>query len=58
MVDRSKQFEASRKLSPLLISHSALLPVSIAALLPLIVAGATQLPLKELIHIAKRLILL
>ncbi len=58
MVDPSKQFEASRKLSPFLISRSALLPVSIAALLPLILAGVTQLPLKELIHIAKRLILL
>ncbi len=58
VIDPSKQFEAARKLSPLLISRTALLPVSIAALLPLVAAGATQLPLKELLHIVKRLILL
>ena len=58
VADPSKQFEASRKLPTILISRSALLPVSVAALLPLIAAGATQLPIKDLVGIAKRLLLL
>lgn len=35
----------------------ALLPVSAAALLPLLAAGATQLPFKELLKVVKRLLL-
>lgn len=56
--DPSKTFAAVGKLSTFLVSRSALLPISAAALLPLVAAGATQLPIKELLHIVKRLLLL
>jgi hypothetical protein len=56
--DPAKEFESTRKLSPLLFSRSALLPVSAAALIPLIAAGATLLPFKQLLSIAKKLVLL
>ena len=55
--DPSKEFAAARKLSTFVFSRKALLPVSAAALLPLMVAGATQLPLKELFKVMKRLLL-
>lgn len=55
--DPSKTFVATKKLSTFLIDRSALLPVSAAALLPLMVAGATQLPIKELFKVVKRLLL-
>lgn len=56
--DPSKMFEAARKLSVFLVDRTALLPVSAAAILPLIAAGATQLPIKDLLKIMKRLLLL
>jgi hypothetical protein len=56
--DPSKIFAAAQKCSTLPFSREAWLPISVAALVPLIVAGATQLPIKELIKVAKRLLLL
>jgi hypothetical protein len=56
--DPSKIFGAAQKCSTLPFSREAWLPISVAALVPLIVAGATQLPIKELIKVAKRLLLL
>ena len=56
--DPSKTFTTAGKLSAFLVSRSALLPVSAAALLPLAAAGATQLPIKKVLHIMKRLLLL
>jgi hypothetical protein len=56
--DPSKMYESARKLSVFLVDRKALLPVSAAAILPLIAAGATQLPIKELLKIMKRLLLL
>jgi hypothetical protein len=56
--DSSKAFGMAGKLSAPLVSRSALFPVSVAALLPLLAAGATQLPFKELLKIAKRLLIL
>ena len=58
VADPGKQFEASRKMSTILIDRSALFPVSAAALLPLVAAGATQMPYKELLSIFKKLLLL
>jgi len=55
--DPSKQYAAAKKLSTLLISRTALLPVSAAAVVPLMIAGATQLPIKELFKVVKRLLL-
>ena len=56
--DPAKLYAAARKLSTYLISRAAVLPVAAAALLPLVAAGATQLPVKELLKIARRLLLL
>ncbi|MDQ6436605.1 hypothetical protein RB623_21350 [Mesorhizobium sp. LHD-90] len=58
VADPAKQFEASRKMATFLVDRSALLPVSAAALLPLVAAGATQMPYKELLSIFKKLLLL
>jgi hypothetical protein len=57
VADPAKQFEATRKMSTLLLDRSALGPVSAAALLPLVAAGSTQLPYKELLSIFKKLLL-
>ena len=56
--DSSKTYGVVKKLSVSLFNRSALLPVSAAALLPLFAAGATQMPIKELLKVAKRLLLL
>jgi hypothetical protein len=56
--DPSKLYAAARKLSTLLISRSAIVPVAAAALLPLVAAGATRLPVRELLKIARGLLLL
>ena len=55
--DSSKLYLAARKLSVIAINKDALVPVSAAALIPMIAAGATQLPVRELLNLAKRLIL-
>ena len=56
--DPSKVFTTTQKLSVFLFSRSALLPISAAALLPLVAAGATIIPIKELLKILKRFLLL
>ncbi len=56
--DTSKQFEATRKMSAMLINRSAVLPVAAAALLPFAVAGATKLPFKEVLSVLKKLLVL
>jgi hypothetical protein len=58
IADSSALFDKARKLSVFLLSRSALVPVSAAALLPLVAAGATRMPYKEVLAIAKRLLLL
>ena len=50
--------QGAQKLSTNLVSRATLLPVSAAALLPLVAAGTTQLPIQEMFKIAKRLLLL
>ena len=56
--DPSKVFATAKKLSVFLVDRSALLPLAAAAILPLVAAGATQLPIKDLIKVMKRLLLL
>ena len=56
--DPSKLYAAAKKLSTILFSRAAIVPVAAAALLPLVAAGATQLPVRELLKIAKGLLLL
>lgn len=55
--DASKLYLAAQKQSTTLIRYAALAPVSAAALVPLVAAGATQLPFKEVLQMAKRLLL-
>jgi SLT domain-containing protein len=56
--DPSKLFETTRKLSTMLVSRTAVLPVAAAALIPFAVAGATKLPYKEVFSVLKKLLLL
>jgi hypothetical protein len=56
--DPTKLFEATNKLTVLVFSRTALIPVGAAAILPLAVAGIAKLPVKELLTIVKRLLLL
>jgi hypothetical protein len=46
------------RLSTVLLKRSAVVPVGLAALLPLALAGATVLPYREVLAIARRLILI
>jgi hypothetical protein len=55
--DPAKTFAAARKLGTLPVTKAALLPLGIAAILPLLAVGATQLPFKELLKTAKLLLL-
>jgi len=56
--DPAKAYAATGKLSSMLVSRTVLLPLSAAALLPLVAAGTTQLPLKDILKVMKRLLLL
>lgn len=58
IADPGKLYDAAKKLSPLLLTQTSLLPVALAAILPFFAVGLTQLPIKELIPILKKLILL
>ncbi len=55
--DPTKTYAIVRKLGTMPGTKSALLPIGMAALLPLVAVGATQLPFKELLKIAKGLLL-
>ena len=55
--DPAKTYAAVRKLRTVPITKAVLLPLGIAALVPLIAVGATQLPFKELLKVAKMLLL-
>jgi hypothetical protein len=50
-------FHSARNLSTALIQRTSLLPISAAAVLPIFAAGATQLPLKDLFQILRKLLL-
>jgi hypothetical protein len=58
VADPGKQFDTSRKLSTMLMSRTAVVPVAVAALIPFAIAGATELPYKEVLEVVKKLILL
>ncbi len=55
--DPTKTYAVVRKLGTMPGTKSALLPIGVAALLPLVAVGATQLPFKELLKIAKGFLL-
>jgi hypothetical protein len=56
--DPTEHFAAATKLSTILASRSALLPLVGAALIPFVAVGATRLPLVEILSLLKKLILL
>lgn len=58
VADPAKLYDASRKLSTILITRTALVPVAAAALIPFAVAGAMKLPYKEVFSVLKKLLLL
>ncbi len=58
IADPNKMFDATNKLSTLLIGREAVVPVAAAALIPFAVAGATRLPYKEVVSVLKKLLLL
>ena len=58
IADPTKLYDTAQKLSSFLVNREALVPIAAAALIPLIVAGAAKLPIKELIGVAKHLLLL
>lgn len=58
LVDPSKLYDTTNKLSSMLISRNAVVPVAAAALIPFAVAGATRLPYKEVFSVLKKLLLL
>lgn len=56
--DPSAFRKAATSLKTVPFSRHAVLPISVAALTPLLIAGATQLPFKELLKAAKGLLIL
>jgi hypothetical protein len=56
--DPGKHYEAMGKLSTILVSRTAVVPVAAAALIPFAVVGATVLPYKEVLSVLKKLLLL
>jgi hypothetical protein len=55
--DPTKSVNAARLQSTIPFSREALLPLSAAALIPLALAGATQLPVKEILGVFKSILL-
>ena len=55
--DPTRTYAQVRKLGTLPVTKAALLPLGIAAVLPMLAVGATQLPFKELLKVAKLLLL-
>lgn len=55
--DPTKLFAAARTMSTIPLTREALLPISLAAVGPLVAAGATQFPLLEVVKIVKRLLM-
>ncbi|MBB4406801.1 hypothetical protein [Agrobacterium radiobacter] len=58
LADPGKQYEATRKLSTVLVNRAAVVPVAAAALVPFAVMAATKLPFKEVVSVVKKLLLL
>jgi hypothetical protein len=56
--DPGALFAAAKKMSTFLFNRATLLPVSAAALAPLVAAGATQIPIETLLKALKRLLLI
>lgn len=58
VADPSKQFDATKKQSTFLFNHTALLPVSAAALIPFGALASTRVPFMDVLELLKKLLLL
>lgn len=56
--DPGKHYEATRKLSTILVSRASVLPVAAAALVPFAAVAATMLPYKDVMSVLKKLLVL
>lgn len=56
--DSTALFAAAKRMPTFLFSRATLLPVSAAAVVPFVAAGATLIPLEELLQAVKRLLLI
>jgi hypothetical protein len=56
--DPTKVFETTRKMSLMMISRAAIVPVTAAALIPFAIAGAEWLPYEEVSAVLKKLLLI
>lgn len=57
-VTPGKLYAAAGAMQTVLFSRASILPVSTAALLPIVIAGATQFPIREVLGVLKKLIIL
>jgi hypothetical protein len=55
--DLAAVYEAARKMKSLALSKTSVLPIAIAVLVPMVWVGATQLPIRELLKFAFRLLI-
>lgn len=55
--DLTKTYAIIRKLGTIPVTKASLLPLGVAAVVPLIAVGVTQMPFKELLKVAKMLLL-
>jgi hypothetical protein len=55
--DLAAVYEAARKMKSLPLSKASVLPLAIAVLVPMVGVGATQLPIREILKFASRLLI-
>jgi pimeloyl-ACP methyl ester carboxylesterase len=55
--DPAAVYEAARKMKSLPLSKASVLPLAIAVLIPMIAVGATQLPIRDILKFASRLLI-
>lgn len=56
--DPGKHYEATRKLSTVLVNRASVVPVAAAALIPFAVVAMTMLPYKDVVSVLKKLLVL
>ena len=54
--DPGKHYEATRKLSTILVNRSSVVPVAAAALLPFAIVATTMLPYKDVVSVMRKLL--
>ena len=56
--DPTKVFDNTRKLSRMLVSRAAIIPMAAAALIPFAIAGMAWLPFEEVLTVLKKMLLI